>query len=41
MPLLPEGATVLLELSLRFSDLRRLFRGEQVGDEQRPDLDMS
>lgn len=41
MPLLQEGAAVLLELPLWLSDLRGLFQREQVGDEQRADLDLS
>jgi hypothetical protein len=31
LPLLQKGAALLLELSLRLSDLRGVFSGEQVG----------
>lgn len=41
MSLLQGKEAVLLELSLRVSDLRRLFQGEQMGDQQRSDLDLS
>jgi len=41
VPLLPEEIAFLLELPLRLSDLRRLFQGQYVGDQQRPDLGLS
>ncbi len=41
MQLLSEKTPLLLELSLRLSDLRHLFQGKQVGDDQRPHLDLS
>ena len=41
MPLLPEGTAVLLELPLWVPDLRPLPAGEQMGHDERSDLDLS
>jgi len=38
VPLLSAEIAFLLELSLRFSDLRRLFQGKYVDHQQWPDL---
>jgi len=38
VPLLPAEIAFLLELSLRLSDLRRLFQGKHVDHQQWPDL---
>jgi four helix bundle suffix protein len=40
LPLLQKRNALLLELRLRLPDLSRLFRGKQVGHEQRSHLDM-
>lgn len=40
LPLLQRGKTILLELWLWLSDLSRLLRGKQMGDEQRSHLDL-
>jgi hypothetical protein len=41
MPLLRRETAFLLELSVRLSDLRSLFSGESLGDQQRTYLDLS
>jgi hypothetical protein len=41
LPLLQEEISVLLQLPLRFSDLRKVLQGESVGHQQRPDLGLS
>lgn len=41
MSLLPEGFAILLELPLRLPDLRCVFPGESLGNQQRADLGLS